>query len=171
MASVTVNLTGYGVVAGAAVVWNDDVDLGTTFANSGATQTLDQTVLYYAAEFGNAAGTVQLIVPGVTPDDDFTPAFETSGRIIFAASDGEMLEVMIANADMAEPYSWRPTNFAEVIAFANHVRGLTDNNATLTLTDDPPTTTTTYEVRVKATAIGFTDSEYSNPPETIDVTA
>ena len=38
-------------------------------------------------------------------------------------------------------------------------------------TDATPTTTTTYEVRVKATAAGFTDSEYSDPPETIDVTA
>ena len=30
--------------------------------------------------------------------------FEATGRIIFEASDGEMLEVMIANADMSEPY-------------------------------------------------------------------
>ena len=36
-------------------------------------------------------------------------------------------------------------------------------------TDATPTTTTTYEVRVKATAPGFTDSEYSDPPETIVV--
>ena len=40
---------------------------------------------------------------------------------------------------MTEPYGWVPVNSAEVIAFANHVRGLTDNNATLTLTDDPAT--------------------------------
>ena len=66
----------------------------------------------------------------------FTAAFETSGLIIFEASDGEMLEVMIANADISEPYSWTPTNSAEVVAFANHVRGLTDQNATLTLTDE-----------------------------------
>ena len=45
---------------------------------------------------------------------------------------------MIANADMTEVYNWTPTNSAEVITFANHVRGLTDQNATLTLTDDPP---------------------------------
>ena len=47
---------------------------------------------------------------------------------------------MIANADMSEPYSWVPTNSAEVIAFVGHVRGLTDQNATLTLTDDPAST-------------------------------
>ena len=32
-----------------------------------------------------------------------------------------MLEVMIANADMTEPYEWTPSNSTEVIAFANHV--------------------------------------------------
>ena len=37
-------------------------------------------------------------------------------------------------------------------------------------TNAPATVTTTYEVRVKATASGFTDSEYSDPPETIDIT-
>ena len=46
---------------------------------------------------------------------------------------------MIANADMVEPYLWLPSNSAQVIAFANHVRGLVDHNATLTLTDDPAT--------------------------------
>ena len=53
------------------------------------------------------------------------------------------------------------------------MRDLTDHNATLTLTDDPirPRPTGTYEVRVKARANGFADSEYSDPPETIDVTA
>ena len=54
------------------------------------------------------------------------------------ASDGEVLEVMIANADMSEPYSWTPVNSAEVIAFANHVQALTDQTATLTLTDNDP---------------------------------
>ena len=49
-----------------------------------------------------------------------------------------MLEVMIANADMTEPYRWNPTNSAEVIAFVTHVQGLSDNNATLTLTDETP---------------------------------
>ena len=41
---------------------------------------------------------------------------------------------------MTEPYTTGlPTNSAEVIAFANHVRNdLTDQTATLTLTDDPP---------------------------------
>ena len=54
------------------------------------------------------------------------------------ASDGETLEVTIGNADMTEPYGWVPSNSAEVITFANHVRGLADQDATLTLTDDDP---------------------------------
>ena len=44
---------------------------------------------------------------------------------------------MIANADMTEVYTWLPTNAAEVVAFVEHVRGLADCNASLTLTDAP----------------------------------
>ena len=60
-----------------------------------------------------------------------------TGRIIFEASDGELLEVTIANADMTETYAWTPTNSAEVVAFVVHVQSLSDNTATLTLTDEP----------------------------------
>ena len=52
---------------------------------------------------------------------------------------------MIANADMTEPYQWIPSNATEVSAFYNHVRGLTDQDATLTLTDDPPATDHTVD--------------------------
>ena len=38
---------------------------------------------------------------------------------------------------MTEPYQWVPANSADVSAFTAHVRGLTDKNATLTLTDEP----------------------------------
>ena len=102
---------------------------------SGGNQTLTQLGLYNAAAFGNPAATVAIGIVGT--NNRFTTAFEATGRIIIAASDGETLEVTIANADMTEPYVWVPSNGAEVITFINHVRGLTDNNATLTLTDDP----------------------------------
>ena len=46
---------------------------------------------------------------------------------------------MIADADQVEVYSWVPSNSAEVVAFANHVLGLTDKDATLTLTNVPAT--------------------------------
>ena len=81
-------------------------------------------------------GQVTLEIDGT--NNRFTSAFEATGRIIFEASDGEMLEVMIADADMSEPYIWNPTNSSEVVAFATHVQGLSDHNATLTLTDDDP---------------------------------
>ena len=44
---------------------------------------------------------------------------------------------MIADATMMEPYMWAPSNSLEVTAFVAHVEGLTDHNATMTLTDDP----------------------------------
>ena len=54
---------------------------------------------------------------------------------------------MIANADMAEPYSvdTHQRSSRSHSGFANHVRGLTDHNATLTLTDDPPATDHTVD--------------------------
>ena len=140
MASVTVNLTGYSDRS-FDVEWNDDVAVGATFSAVGGSQTLNFLRLFNAAGTGFLAG----IGPGAVRLDftgfanHFTSAFVASGRIIVTASDGETLEVMIANADMAEPYDWTPTNSAQVIAFANHVRGLANNNATLTLTDDPAT--------------------------------
>ena len=137
MASVTVALTGYSDQASATIGWLDDVSLGATFDANGALQTLTSIFLYYA-DGGLGAGSVSIQIDGT--NNRFTPAFEATGRIIFEASDGEMLEAMIADADMTEPYQWTPSNAAEVITFANHVRGLTDQDATLTLTDDPPAT-------------------------------
>ena len=131
---VTVNLTGAVLVASVIVRWADDVSLGTVFAADGGAQVLEDTRVHGTGS--NNSGRVELHIAG--SNDRFTIAFETSGRIIFEASDGETLEVMIANADMAEPYQWTPTNSAEVIAFADHVIGLVDRDATLTLTDEPP---------------------------------
>ena len=166
MASVTVNLTGYLNFTN-YIRWPDNVILGATFSATGQSQTLNFADLNEDVP----AGRVSLSIVGF--NNRFTPEFEATGRIIFEASDGETLEVTIADADMTETYAWTPTNSAEVVAFVQHVKGLTDQDATLTLTDESgtPPTTTTYEVRVKATASGFTDSEYSDPPETIDITA
>ena len=132
MASVTVNLTGYSEFS-TGIQWPDDVSLGPTFAANDMTQTLAFTNMRWG---GGTPGRVVLAIDG--DNNRFTPAFEATGRIIYESSDGETLEIMIANADMTEAYDWIPTNSAEVIAFTNHVRGLTDQTATLTLTDDPP---------------------------------
>ena len=133
MATVTVVLSPYSETANLNIIrWLNDVSLGSTFAADGNNQTLNNVTLNYVT------GEVRITISGI--NNRFTSAFEATGRIIFTASDGELLEVMIANVDMTEPYDWTPTNSAEVIAFANHVRGLTDRNATLTLTNDPAST-------------------------------
>ena len=133
MASVTVNLTGYYNSGLDVIGWPNRVSIGTVFSSDGGTQTLDLVTVAYTN------GRVHLRI--LQADSDFTDSFEATGRIIFEATDGETLEVMIANADMSEPYSWLPTNSAQVIAFANHIRNLdfADRNPTLTLTDDPAT--------------------------------
>ena len=128
MASVTVNLTGADVFA-TEVIWQDDVSVGITFSQSGDNLTLTAARVLVSGGVGL----------DFTLGRDLTAVFEATGRIIFIASDDETLEVMIANADMAEPYQWTPTNSAEVTAFATHVLSLTDRDATLTLTDDPAT--------------------------------
>ena len=132
MASVTVALTGY-IETGQDIQWLDNASLGSTFDDNNQAQTLDFCQLFHSGFF---AGRVALELVGV--NRQFTPAFEASGRIIFEASDGEILEVQIADADTSEPYFWLPANSAEVITFANHVRGLTNRDATLTLADNFP---------------------------------
>ena len=128
--TVTVNLTGYGSDSN-NIWWDDNVQLGSTFDRTGqGNQLLNILQLRYA----NGRVTISITMS----NNRFTDAFEATGRIIITASDGETLEVMIANADMTEPYIWTPANSAEVIVFAAHVRTLTDQNATLTLTDCSP---------------------------------
>ena len=126
MASVTVNLTGYVSNLG-QIAWNDSVSLGSMFSSSGSDQILNFIVL-------RDGGVVQIDLEGTA--DDFTSEFEATGHIVIAASDGETLTMMIANADITEPYNWIPDNVAEINTFITHVRGLADGNATLTLTDD-----------------------------------
>ena len=133
MASVTVNLTAYFSDAN-KIQWDGDVSLGSTFDAEQEDQELSQLLLRNNVPF---LGQINILLFGT--NNRFTPAFEATGRIILTASDGETLEVMIANADMTEPYRWIPTNSAEVLTFIAHVRTLTDTSATLTLTDDPAT--------------------------------
>ena len=131
MASVTVNLSHYNLFNGIAQ-WLRDVSLGPTFSFDGTSIELKGVQL---RSTGARAGQVTL---DLNTGERFTAAFESTGRLIFEASDGELLEVMIANADMQEPYNWTPANSAEVIAFAIHVESLTDHDATLLLSDAGP---------------------------------
>ena len=127
--SVTVPLTGL-VTSSTNITWEDNVSIGDTFAADGTVQTLNRLRLW---DTGGTAGQVHVNIVGSL--NDFTGAFEASGRIIIEASDGETLEIVGTGSDVSEPYTWTPTNSAEVVAFVAHVRGLTDQDATLTLSD------------------------------------
>ena len=125
--SVTVPLTGVSVFTN-YIRWSDNQSLGSLFSADGGDQTLTTVDL----NSGSPSGQVFISIIGT--DNRFTPAFEASGTIIFEASDGETLEVMIADADMSEPYMWVPlASLFEVVAFVNHIRTLTDQTGTLTL--------------------------------------
>ena len=124
--TVTVNLLGFleiGAGVDHSISWANEVSLGSTFAANGMDQTLDDVRLHISNPV-DGDGLVEISILGV--DNNFKAPFVTSGRIIITASDGETLEVMIADADQVEVYSWVPANSAEVVAFANHVLGLTD---------------------------------------------
>ena len=125
--SVTVPLTGVSVFTN-YIRWSDNQSLGSLFSADGGDQTLTTVDL----NSGSPSGQVFISITGT--NNRFTPAFEASGTIIFEASDGETLEVMIADADMSEPYMWVPlASVLEVVAFVNHIRTLTDQTGTLTL--------------------------------------
>ena len=125
--SVTANLRDYDGASATRIQWNENVSIGTLFAGDGLEQTVDFLRIY-------DSGRVRMPLFGT--NHRFTPAFEATGRFIVTASDGETVEFLLANADQTETYDWTPTNSAEVGAFVAHVRGLTDQNATLTLTDE-----------------------------------
>ena len=125
--SVTVPLTGVSVFTN-YIRWSDNQSLGSLFSADGGEQTLTTVDL----NSGSPSG--QVFISLIGTDNRFTPAFEASGTIIFEASDGETLEVMIADADMSEPYMWVPlASLFEVVAFVNHIRTLVDQTGTLTL--------------------------------------
>ena len=126
--SVTVPLTGISTFTN-YIRWSDNQSLGSTFDAN------DQEQVLTTLDLNNAGPAGQVFISIVGSDNRFTPEFEATGRIIFEASDGEILEVMIADADMSEAYTWVPSNSAEVVAFVLHVKGLADQDATLTLSD------------------------------------
>ena len=123
--TVTVNLRDFDAASTTRILWNENTSLGTTFSGDGLEQILDFLAVY-------DSGRVRIPIFGA--NRRFTPAFESTGRFIVTASDGETVEFLLANADLTETYDWTPTNSAEITAFVSHVRGLTDGDATLTLT-------------------------------------
>ena len=126
--SVTVPLTGISVFDD-YIYWSDNQSLGSVFDANNTDQTLTDV------DLRNSGPSGEVFISIIGTNNRFTPAFEATGRIIFEASDGETLEVTIGDADMSEPYAWVPSNSAEVVAFVLHVKGLTDQDATLTLSE------------------------------------
>ena len=153
--SVTVDLTGVSVLDD-YIRWSDDQSLGSTFAANGLEQVLSLVDLNNA----NPPGRVRISITGL--NNDFTPEFEANGQLIFEASDGELLEVMIADADMTEIYQWEPANSAEVVAFVLHVKSLLDQSGTLTLRGEStatPTTPTTVTLESQTLSVVATISQ------------
>ena len=132
--SVTVPLTGIGLFTN-YIRWSDNQSLGAVFDADGVGQTLTY------AELNDASPTGRVGISIIGTNNRFTTAFEATGRIIFEASDGTTLEVVIADADTSEPYNWVPSNALEVATFVGHIRGLTDQDGTLTLIGATPTVT------------------------------
>ena len=137
--SVTVPLTGESVFDD-YIRWSDNYSLGSLFDANGEEQVLSLVDLNNA----NPPGLVRISITGT--NNRFTPEFEATGRFTFTASDGESVTVVLANADMTEIYQWTPTNSAEVVAFVLHVKGLTDQTGTITLTGEGTATTTDHAV-------------------------
>lgn len=70
-----------------------------------------------------------------TPSTGFSDQMEQNGSITLVASDGSTLTLSGID-DASEPYSWIPSNSAEVITFTSTVEGLTDRSLTVTFNDN-----------------------------------
>lgn len=99
------------------------------FFADGISRDLQGVILYHNT------GRVDFRIAG--GEYDLTDAFEAEGSLVFESSAGQVL-VLVGITDPSEPYSWVPSNSAEVILFVTHVVGLSDQVLTMTLNDDPP---------------------------------
>ena len=129
MASVTVTLSVWVNQAGFRGGWSDNVSIGGTFDLTGVPQTLTDVRIYDDGRFEIS------IIGG---NNRFTDDFAANGRFILEASDGETIEMVDGTGgDVTESYRWTPANSADLILFLGHIRGLTDQSVSFTLTDDP----------------------------------
>ena len=170
MASVTVTIPNseWGLTT-LAVSWNppnsQHISLGSDLS---ANMAIDVYLGVLSLPFTNVSDMLVQLSDGsgesdFLPGPDFSTQMETDGTIIIVASDDSTLTVT-GISDSTDPYAWSPSNAIEVYAFANTLASLFDRSLTVTFNDNAsPPPTTTYEVRVKATASGFTDSEYTAP--------
>ena len=130
--SVTVTLPDSAYDAFATrVQWRPAVSpsLGTSISHTGQEILLDILQLFFTS------GLVGVELKGPGSPDDFSDQMEQNGTITCVASDGETLVVTGIN-DSTDPYGWTPSNSAEVIAFANHIIGLSAGQRSLIVTFD-----------------------------------
>ena len=110
------------------------LSLGIELSESGQEQILTQVSMFVDNSFGGVPpGQIIIRVDSSGNPDDFTTQMENSGTITFVASDNDTL-VVTSISDSSDPYLWVPVNSTEVIAFANHVRGLNAGQRSLQVT-------------------------------------
>ena len=101
--------------------------------------------------------------------DAFTTQMETSGSITCLASDGESV-VITGIDDTTEPYTWTPTNIADILVFTNHVASLSDHSLTMTFDDSaaPATPATITDQQITSNPVALSDTYGFN--ETVEFT-
>ena len=76
---------------------------------------------------------------GSAGDQELSDEMEMDGTITVVSADGQETLVLTGISDSTEPYSWIPSNTAEMRAFANYLAGLTDRSVSFTLNDNQAT--------------------------------
>ena len=109
------------------VLYTDLVSVNSVFFEDGVSRNIIRLLM-------EDSGQVTIHVDG--GNYDLTSAFESSGEMLFTASNGSTL-TLIGISDPSEPYMWFPSNSAEVISFVNTLIGLSNKTITLRLDDSP----------------------------------
>ena len=128
--------------------------LGTSLSEGGATE------LFLGTFRVPTSGTVPRIVLRLAPDQttnasiagpNLSDVFEAGGTVHMLATDGSEYTFSFTGADTAEPYEFEPADSADLFAFADAVRFLTDTTLVVTLDDGatpppPPSSTVTVQL-------------------------
>ena len=119
---------------------NDYGDLGTVLSADGSTELFLADLYLPLQSFTVTTITLRLASSQTdsNPDaigPDFSDAMEASGTMTLTASNGDSVTIPFSGTDPVEPYSWEPTNLAEVNTFANTLAGLADRSLTVVFDD------------------------------------
>lgn len=124
---------------GSAIFWS----VATNWLNLGNSLSSDADNRYLRfIEFlytGGSAGRIRLRLSDSpttdTGQDDLSDQMEMSGSITFTATNGDSVTVT-GIGDASEPYQWTPSNSADVVVFANTLRGLADRTLIILFNDN-----------------------------------